>query len=327
MERGRTVTSRQAPVKRVTSPGDNSGTGQKAGSEGASGTPTSGKTTKRLYDLNVGQDEALPVDNPLVAGWGPMGEKDCGIKTNRQAGDICGYEFCGGQNAHLSADEKATVSALMGYLARKKNIDPSKCKNDDVINVLLELEDLDLKKTNIRELSPLFMLQKLEQLDLSENQIDRLSYLSGMKVLKSLNVGKNNLTSFNGLQRLYTLEEILAPNNQISSVGELAKLEKLKILDISNNVVSSIVLLTDRSINIKYAGNPDILTEADSIKEDGEELSPNCYKKTTAKGPVTGRDVFDAAEGGAERSGEYATCFSKDGEMTVQKISETSSGN
>lgn len=324
MERERTQTSRQAP--RMESPAQGKGGTEdpRAATKKEEGSQK-GKKAEGLYDLNVGDDGPLPVDDPLVAGWGPMGEKTCSQKTNRQAGDICGYEFCGGKNEHLNADEKASVAALMAYLATKKNIDPAKCKDEDVITVLMELRELNLKNTKIKDITPLFQLYKLETLDLSENQIDRLTYLSGMKKLKSLRVNKNSLTSFNGLQRLYDLEEIIAADNQISSVAELAKLEKLKTLDIRNNQVSSIVLLADRPITIKYAGNPDILAEAEDIKEDAEEVRPNCYKKSTDKGTVAKGDAFDTAEGGVGRTGEYTTCFLKDGEMTVQKVSDEAS--
>lgn len=260
------------------------GQGSSGGDSGSSGVDN-GSGDSNLYNRNIAKDFPLPADqDPLTLNiWANAAAKDCNIRANRPAGDICGYDFCGLAKESLSDEVYTTVKAIVDFLKAKQLYPTSNCRNSDVVATLKTLKGLDLSSKNISDISPLYQMVSLEKLILDHNSIQDMIYLSRMPALKVLSVTFNKLLSLRGLDSDLALEEVYVTNNQIQQVTELADLPKLTTVDISNNQVQSVVVLITRSNRIKLAcaGNPGIITSVKAATISTSTQSGSCFHTPT----------------------------------------------
>ena len=94
---------------------------------------------------------------------------------------------------------------------------------DPIAPVEIEtLTALEVRETQIRDLTGLELATNLSDLRLVENGIADVSILSGLTNLTKLNLGGNSISDLSHLEGLANLTELLLGNNNISNISPLA---------------------------------------------------------------------------------------------------------
>ncbi len=96
------------------------------------------------------------------------------------------------------------------------------------------LTHLDLRWTNIADVSALSKLKNLETLELRDNKIKDITPLFELKKLKTLYVEDNELNNLEGIENLQNLETLWVGSNQINNIEPLKNLNNLKSLSLTN---------------------------------------------------------------------------------------------
>jgi Leucine-rich repeat (LRR) protein len=224
-----------------------------------------------MYQVNSqGSDATGTAEQTILnySGTNRVASATCdGNFSNRQPGDMCGYDFCGNNNSQLSAGEKTTVMALVSYL-QKQNMIGTTCQDQDVVNKLQALTSLDLSNSSISDITPLMEMVALQSLILDNNQIvGSLTELEGMVNLTVFHASYNQIFAVDGLSFCSNLTDINLANNNITTVAPIASLSKIVTLDVSNNKIVSIIPFmrnparTTTPTTVKISGNSGILTE------------------------------------------------------------------
>lgn len=113
-------------------------------------------------------------------------------------------------------------------------------KDITAIGSLKKLRVLYLQSNSITDISPLKKLTKLEVLSLSGNQIKSISALSTLTNLKYLDLSANKISSINALKKLTGVETLYLQRNTISDISSMAYLKKLKLLSLNGNNISDL---------------------------------------------------------------------------------------
>ena len=123
-----------------------------------------------------------------------------------------------------------------------------------------QLTELYLKRNEISDVSPLARLTRLRRLRLEDNEISNIQPLTGLTRLEELYLGDNQINNaeVRRLTKLKQLRWLSLYNNQISNITPLAKLTKLEKLRLSNNKIRDVSPLSGlvklEALHLK--GNP-----------------------------------------------------------------------
>ena len=97
---------------------------------------------------------------------------------------------------------------------------------------LTSLTILDLRGNNINDVTPLAKLVNLEKLWLSENPITDISPLAGLTALRWLVIMSANVSDVTPLAKLVNLEQLLLAGNSITDFSPLSNLNNLQYADV-----------------------------------------------------------------------------------------------
>ena len=109
-------------------------------------------------------------------------------------------------------------------------------RNTDINDIsflqnMVHMEIMDLRGNNIADLAPLERMSILEEADLRGNQIEDISPLSHLTQLRSLNLRENSITDLGPLARLSNLRYLNIHSNPVEvgleAIGDLHHLETL----------------------------------------------------------------------------------------------------
>jgi Leucine-rich repeat (LRR) protein len=102
------------------------------------------------------------------------------------------------------------------------------------------VDELDLSRTTLENLSAVHTLTALRDLDLSMTQVSDLSPLSGLTVLKKLNLTATNVSDLTPLQTLTSLEALFLALTGVSDLSPLKSLIALQTLQLSRTKVTDL---------------------------------------------------------------------------------------
>ena len=139
------------------------------------------------------------------------------------------------------------------------------------------LEELDVGRNQIQDISPLANLPKFRRLILWDNQVSDLSLLASIPTLMDLNISKNPISDLRPLSKLtglwrikatgcqirdvrplsglINMKELLLVSNSITDVSPLANLTQLEVLDIRDNPIVDFSALQHLNLT-EYAYDP-----------------------------------------------------------------------
>lgn len=128
------------------------------------------------------------------------------------------------------------------YLTNLEYLDAKKQDLKDItaIGKLTGLRVLYLQRNQISDLSPLKKLKKLQILSLNGNQITSVASLSGLSDLQELYLAENNLSDISALSKLKTLKILNLGTNSITNINSLSGLKKLSVLYLDKNKISDL---------------------------------------------------------------------------------------
>lgn len=138
--------------------------------------------------------------------------------------------------------------------AKNTSLDLSRRKVSDLpkeLSDLTHLEDLQLNRNNIKDISIIGNLKRLKKLNISGNQIEDISPLQSLKELKELSLGFNPIINYAPLEVITQLEVLKIRNSFCKSKNELAKfdfiqkLTNLKVLDLEGCAIRDINLFNN----------------------------------------------------------------------------------
>jgi Leucine-rich repeat (LRR) protein len=145
------------------------------------------------------------------------------------------------QLKRLEAKEKS-IKDITGleYCCNLENIN---LYRNQIINIsplsgLVNLKSLDLTDNQITDATPLSELTKLEALYLDENKIIDISPLTRLTNLKDLGLFHNRVVNVTPLSELTNLKKLSLRYNRIYDVSPLAKLTNLEYLYLENNPIT-----------------------------------------------------------------------------------------
>jgi internalin A len=147
-------------------------------------------------------------------------------------------------------------------LAKQVGLEEGKAVSDDDVARVLLLEEVELKRmeltdisfvtrmkrlhkvelenNEITDLTPLASLPRLDWIDCGENQVATLEPLRPLRKVKRFSCGQNKLTSFAGLEGKTELEYLHAPQNDLTTLEALRDLPSLEELTIYENLVEDL---------------------------------------------------------------------------------------
>lgn len=111
------------------------------------------------------------------------------------------------------------------------------------INNILKLRHLDLKHSQLNDITPLSALTQLEWLNLDDNNISDLSPLTTLTKLHTLRLKSNAISNIEALSKLPNLQWLWLSYNRISDVRPLENLIELKWLALKSNAIEDIIPL------------------------------------------------------------------------------------
>ena len=126
-------------------------------------------------------------------------------------------------------------------LSRTQVNDLSSLKN------LRALQQLDAAYSQINDLSPLENIRTLQQLYLSHTQVSDLRPLANLTALQRLNVYNTKVSDLSPLTNLSSLQLFYVHSSQVNDISPLKNLSGLQRLDLSNTQVSDLSSLTNLS--------------------------------------------------------------------------------
>lgn len=110
---------------------------------------------------------------------------------------------------------------------------------------IISLISLDMKASNISDISYLKYAINLKKLSLPLNKIEDLSPLEELINLEYLDLSFNNINDITYLRKLINLRLLYIFNNNIEQVNSLSNLVDLLYLDISNNQITNFTPIQD----------------------------------------------------------------------------------
>ena len=100
------------------------------------------------------------------------------------------------------------------------------------------VSSVDLRNTQVSDISPLAELNNLERLYLGITQVSDVSPLAELKSLRELSLSNTQVSDLSPLAELKSLNELWLRGTQVSDLSPLAELKNLEELDLSDTQVS-----------------------------------------------------------------------------------------
>ena len=122
-----------------------------------------------------------------------------------------------------------------------------------------EMTSLDLRDSEIRDISALSTMDQLEELYLSGNQLSDISPLAELSNLTTLDLADTDISDVSSLADLTGLTSLVLTGNRISDISPLKKMTKLTSLFLKDNKVTDVSPLKGlTSLRSLYLGNNQI---------------------------------------------------------------------
>jgi len=143
-----------------------------------------------------------------------------------------------------------------------------------LLQVLSNLEILDLRGTQISDVTPLSRLTQLKQLYLLGTQVTDVSPLSKLTQLKNLNLFGTQVKDISPLSKLLQLKNLNLFKTQVKDITPLSRLIQFKQLDLSGTQVTDVSPLEHLPSLTIYTSDEDKIEQWRSIgmnvKQDSE---------------------------------------------------------
>lgn len=146
-----------------------------------------------------------------------------------------GVNFTSKINVHVSLEALFQFKNLF-YI----DIKDSQLTDISPLKNLTNLYRLDLSYNQIKDISPLAHLSELDHILLTENNIDDISPLKNLTKLTSLGLDFNKIKNISSLENLINLVETNLSNNQIENISSLKNMKELKFLNLTSNLIVDI---------------------------------------------------------------------------------------
>ena len=174
-----------------------------------------------------------------------------------------GAEYIEGKG-YVNSNTVLNLQPLSGLTNLKLDLRSSNISDISALSALKNLNALYLSNNNISDISALLELTNLTELWLQSNNISDISALSGLTNLKWLYLSRNNISDISALSALKNLNALYLSNNNISDISALSGLTNLHTLRLHNNNISDIsALSTLKNLNslwLQYNNISDIST-------------------------------------------------------------------
>lgn len=146
---------------------------------------------------------------------------------------------------------------------------------------IASLQTLDVDEVDLSEadLSALGQCSLLEDVNLNRAGITNLSFLAGASALTRLSVVQNHLTRLEGLENHTSLTDLLADENELTDISALASCSSLSAFQANNNQIEDIAALAScpELTQLELGGNKikDISSLNSSMKMKNLDLEDN----------------------------------------------------
>ncbi|MCM1253521.1 MAG: hypothetical protein NC321_11920 [Clostridium sp.] len=131
-------------------------------------------------------------------------------------------------------------------------------KNIEAVGTLTEMQDLNIQRCGIKDISFLSGSTKLRNVSLNGNFITDITPLAGLHKLEHLELSDNGISDISALENLSSLYNLALDDNEIQDISALAKLPHLNEVRLFNNLIEDFTPLADKE-ELMYAavfGNP-----------------------------------------------------------------------
>ncbi len=153
--------------------------------------------------------------------------------------------------------------------------------------------ELDLKSSDICDITGLEYAKYVENLNLANNKIVLLAALSNLNNLKILDISNNQVETLNQLAHLKNLTHLYGDHNNICNVNFFNNLSNLKVLDLRNNHISNVYEFYIQSSNVTLKlGNQMILLPKVQIYTNDVILDLNFLQNRDGSIPQINRNSF-----------------------------------
>ena len=124
------------------------------------------------------------------------------------------------------------------------------------------ITSMDLRNSDISNLSGIEKITNLSSIDLSRNNISDISPIISLNNLTNLNLNDNPVSNLSELSTKTSLTDLYLSNTGISDVSFLSNLVNLKTLDISSNNISNLqgINLLNSLITLNVSSNRSLAT-------------------------------------------------------------------
>lgn len=213
----------------------------------SSGTPVYVHNGDKVINLTVLPNEANRAKAKELIGTelkfqDPELEKEVRLRSGKKTGELYPKDVEKIWNINL-----VSVSSLEGIQSlpnlTQVQIKESQLSDISPLKSLTKLTYLDLYSCQISDLTPLKELTNLEHLTLRFNNISDISPLSGLTKLKELGLGTNKITDLSPLKALTNLESLDFGFNPLEDVNVLNNLTNLTNLSFNSTRVGDLTSL------------------------------------------------------------------------------------
>lgn len=162
------------------------------------------------------------------------------------------------------------------------NVSHSQIKDIDALVYSMSLRNLDLSNTKVFSLEPIRNLNRIKVLNISHTMVDDIEALSDYHQLSDLRMQNTMVHELNVLENISSLSFLDIDNTPVDQVEHLSKLENLKILSANNTLIKNLQPLSKlNNLSVLHCDN----TEITSLKAlDGKENLIKVYCDNTLLG-------------------------------------------
>ncbi len=139
------------------------------------------------------------------------------------------------------------------------NISRSQVNSLDALIYSMSLRNLDISGSKVFSLEPLANISQIAILNISNTPIDNISALSEMTKLSDLRMENTMVNDLSPLKGLVALNYLSIDKSPVSSLKDIAQLPELKIITFSNTMVRDLEpLSTLQNLAVIYCDNTEI---------------------------------------------------------------------
>jgi hypothetical protein len=146
---------------------------------------------------------------------------------------------------HVSADSIAQLALLMKVDVSKDRVGASDSSAGGAVRQYLHT--LDLRDTEVSDVTAIASCQSLHTLDLRDTEVSDVSALASCQNLKDLNLSDTQVSDVSALASCQSLRMLDLWATRVSDVSALASCQSLHTLDLSSTCVSEVCLRLHRA--------------------------------------------------------------------------------